>query len=122
MAPHRPTIGGMSLNGFPPRDASGAIWFSSTTPDEPSLTWATGPNGHKATPPPETATDAPPPDATPEASASRVTGLLQPAAIYARAARESVADVIALGTGPGSDPLRGTLESTRIFEIIQDNL
>lgn len=115
-------IGGMSLNGFPRRDASGAIWFSSTTPDEPSLTWATGPNGHKPSPPPEVDGETTTPEPPPEAIPSPAAGLLQPAAVYAKTARESVADVIALGTGPGSDPLRGTLENTRIFEIIQDNL
>jgi alkaline phosphatase len=116
-------VGGMSLNGFPPRDASGAIWFSSTTDDEPSLTWATGPNGPAATSGRDTQ-EGGEPAAAPTATAvpSPPAGLLQPAAVYAKTARESVADVVALGSGPGADALRGTLESTRIFEIIQDNL
>ena len=115
-------IGGMSLNGFPPRDASGAIWFSSTTPEEPSLTWATGPNGRKPTPAPEAETEGAPFAPTPAPTEPPITGLHQPAAVYATTARESAADMIALGIGPGTEALRGTMESTRIFEIIQDNL
>lgn len=50
------------------------------------------------------------------------TVVREPAAIYAPAARAVAADVIALASGPGADALHGTIESTRIFEIIQDNL
>jgi alkaline phosphatase len=46
----------------------------------------------------------------------------EPAAIYAASAQNTAADVIAFATGPGADALHGVLESTAIFEIIQDNL
>jgi alkaline phosphatase len=115
-------IGGMSLNGFPPRDASGAIWFSSTSDEEPSLTWATGPNGPRATPEVDGESEGAPFAPTPEPTVPTAAGLHQPAAIHAPTARETAADMIALGSGPGADALRGSLESTRIFEIIQDNL
>jgi len=46
----------------------------------------------------------------------------EPAAVYTKAALCTVEDVIAFGSGPGTDVLRGVLDNTRIFEIIRDNL
>ncbi|MDQ6861591.1 MAG: alkaline phosphatase [Verrucomicrobiota bacterium] len=114
------SIGGMNLNGFAPREASGGIWWGATAAEGPSMTWATGPNG--ATPS-ETPMEAPPEPPGEDATDNPAPELLfEPAAIYAARARENAADVIALGVGPGADALHGLLESTSIFEIIHDNL
>ncbi|MDQ6622331.1 MAG: alkaline phosphatase [Verrucomicrobiota bacterium] len=120
------SVGGMNLSGAPPREASGAIWLGSAAEQGPSLTWATGPNAPNASP--SASTEASPPASEnpdvavmPETTATP-TVVREPAAIYAPAARAVAADVIALASGPGADALHGTIESTRIFEIIQDNL
>ena len=116
------SVGGMSLNGFAPREASGAVWLGGSTGDAPKLTWATGPNGSKPAAP-EPGDVAEKANVTnPEVASSPAATIQQPAAIYASSARESAADVIALGHGPGANALHGILESTRVFEIIQDNL
>ena len=46
----------------------------------------------------------------------------EPAAVYSKAALGTVDDVVAFGSGPGPDDLRGVIENTMIFEIIRDHL
>ena len=46
----------------------------------------------------------------------------EPAAVYSKAALGTVDDVVAFGSGPGTDDLRGVIENTMIFEIIRDHL
>ncbi len=116
------SVGGMNLSGFAPRDASGAIWLGSDSASGPSLTWASGPKGKT---PAELANErAPiePSNPNPDAAWLPPEAALEPAVIYAAVAREAASDMIALGSGLGADALHGTLESTRIFDIIQDNL
>jgi alkaline phosphatase len=73
--------------------------------------------------------EAPAPSSTPlvnevatPTSQPQHTSHVAPAAIYAPAALHTVEDVIAYGHGRGAEALHGTLESTRVFEIIRDNL
>ena len=110
-------IGGLSLNGFPFRQDSGIALLGFNAAGQPWITWATGPNGTKSY------------------GAAKIPGNLngngneqpdveprEPAAVYTKAALCTVEDVIAFGSGPGTDVLRGVLDNTRIFEIIRDNL
>lgn len=115
-------IGGLALNGSPFRRDRGIAVLGVNAAGEPALTWATGPNG------PTTARSGPQTDSTdgaaaPEASAqSEAAAAQEPAAFYAPAARSNLADVLAAGRGPGTEELRGFLDNTAIFKIIQDQL
>lgn len=115
-------LGGMALNGFAPREASGGVWWGAEPAQGPALTWATGPNGPKPPAPAAEETLEPAENVAGFEESSGPEMLLEPAAIFAAKARENVADVVALGSGPGAEALHGVLENTRIFEIIQDNL
>jgi alkaline phosphatase len=114
-------IGGLSLNGFPFRKDSGIALLGLNSAGQPWITWATGPNGMKSygadklTPRSENggANDEPEPS-----SANH----LEPATLYAKSALNTVDDVVAFGTGPGTEALQGSLENTIIFNIIRDEL
>ncbi|MGZ5018883.1 MAG: alkaline phosphatase [Chthoniobacterales bacterium] len=107
-------IGGLNLNGSPPREQN--------TPDaahDSRLTWASGPLGPHPTAIPtaeengdDAVTSKAPPDSSPA----------ETAALYFPAARNNATDVIAFGMGLGTDALQGSLESTAIFTLIRDNL
>jgi len=109
-------IGGLSLNGFPFRTDSGIALLGLNSAGEPWITWATGPNGSHAY------------------GAAKLPGKLEgttqpsepkglePAAFYTKMGLSTVDDVIAFGTGPGTDILQGWIENTIIFEIIRNQL
>ncbi len=115
-------IGGLTMNGFPFRKDSGVALLGLNSAGDPTLSWATGPNGvasfgasklsagtksDNANQSTETTTSAPP---------------QEPAAIFAPAATNTVDDMIAFGTGAGTDVLQGTMDNTAIFQILRDNL
>jgi len=105
--------GGMNLSGFPFRKDSGIALLGLNSAGEPWITWATGPNGVKsygAAKVPGTF------NARPEAEP------LEPAAFYAKSALSTLDDVVAFGSGPGTDALAGSVENTTIFKIIRDEL
>lgn len=112
-------IGGLSLNGFPFRKDSGIALLGLNSAGQPWITWATGPNGIKSygTPKGADQTDNPQNEQMEPAKAP-----LEPAALYTKTALNTVNDVIALGNGPGTDALHGSLDSTAIFRIIRDEL
>lgn len=97
-------IGGLTLNGFPFRRDSGVALLGLNAGGEPALTWASGPNGP-----------------TNDASIAKAA-MEEPAAFYAPAARNTATDVLAAGSGPGSETLRGFLDNTIIYKIIRDQL
>ena len=110
-------IGGFSLNGFPFRKDSGIALLGLNSGGEPWITWATGPNGLKSYGAAKLARkaesnplDSPGPD------------YFEPGAVYARPALNTVDDVIAFGSGPGTDALQGSVENTIVFKIIRDAL
>jgi hypothetical protein len=110
-------IGGMHLNGFPFRKDSGIALLGFNSAGQPWITWATGPNGDKSygaakIPGKEGETEAK--QATPEQP--------EPGAIYTKSALVTVEDVVAFGNGPGTDALAGVVESTKVFEILRDEL
>jgi alkaline phosphatase len=112
-------IGGLSLNGFPFRRDSGVALLGINSSGEPALTWATGPNGivTRSAPPDSALEDPAPPGARPTPPSGQ-----EPAAVYAPWARNTVADVLAAGSGPGTDTLHGFLDNTIIFKIVANQL
>lgn len=112
-------IGGLNLNGLPPREQAGPALLESRTAVIPWLTWATGPNGVKN---PPTSTDPISPAEKLAEPLEAPAHIREPAAFYAESALHTADDVSAFGSGLGADALHGTLESTAIFDIIRDNL
>ena len=113
-------IGGLSLNGFPFRKDRGLAILGLNSGGYPWLSWATGPHGPKRYP----SAPAAPPSAESEATGhnSDLEAASEPAAIYSPNALNTVEDVVLFGIGPGSDVIRGTMESTTVFRIMRDNL
>jgi alkaline phosphatase len=110
-------IGGMSLNGFPFRKDSGIALLGFNSAGQPWITWATGPRGTKsygAAKLPVNQDSAETKEPPPEQS--------EPAAIYTKSALVTVEDVVAFGSGPGTDELQGVGESTDVFKILRDEL
>ncbi len=110
-------IGGLNLNGFPFRKDSGIALLGLNSAGQPWITWATGPNGTRSY------------------GAAKIQGnlngnesdrpkaeQLEPAAFYAKSALGTVDDVIAFGSGPGTEDLKGTVDNTIVFKILRDEL
>ena len=111
-------IGGLHLNGFPFRKGSGIALVGLNPSGEPWMTWATGPKGvrsYGAAKIPEKET---PGDSNVGASKEQT----EPAAFYAKSALNTVEDVVSFGTGPGTEALHGTIDNTKIFEILREGL
>ena len=102
-------IGGMNVNGYPFRYDSGVAILGLNSVGQPWVTWATGPNGGKT-------------GATAESSTVRDLSALEPAAVQAASALNSLEDPIANATGLRMEKLRGTINNTQVFEIIRDAL
>ena len=102
-------IGGMNVNGYPFRYDTGVAILGLNSAGQPWVTWATGPNGGKT-------------GATAEASSARDLSALEPAAVQAASALNSLEDPIANATGLRMEKLRGTINNTQVFEIIRDAL
>ena len=102
-------IGGMNVNGYPFRYDSGVAILGLNSAGQPWVTWATGPNGGKT-------------GANVESSSARDLSALEPAAVQAPSALNSLEDPIANATGLRMEKLRGTIDNTQIFEIIRDAL
>jgi alkaline phosphatase len=113
-------VGGLSLNGFPFRKYSGIALLGLNSAGQPWITWATGPNGIKF----YGADKLVPRNRNGDANGGTETSrdYLEPATLYAKSALNTVDDVVAFGSGPGTAALQGTLESTMIFQIIRDQL
>ncbi len=103
----RHATGGMNLNGYPLRQDHGVALLGTNASGQPAITWATGPNG------PAGATDAP---AKPSGAKNEPAAFLTPSALNV------AEDMLAVGKGPGSEKLRGFLDSTAIFRLLKDAL
>ena len=110
-------VGGLNLNGFPFRKDSGIALLGLNSGGQPWLTWATGPHGSRSYGSPRTS-----PAPTFGEQIEMSPEYLEPAAIYDQAALNTVDDVLALGNGPGSEALQGSLDNTAVFKIIRDQL
>ena len=108
------STGGLALNGYPLRHDHGVALLGSNAAGYPYLTWATGPNG------PAPATQTPLADSA--APNTPPTAKSEPAAFQTNSALNNAEDVLAVGTGPGSDKLRGWLSNTDIFALLKEAL
>jgi len=110
-------IGGLTLNGFPFLKDSGIALLGLNSAGQPWITWATGPNGASsygaAKIPGKLDTNH-----TEQPAAQQ----LEPAALYAKSALGTVDDVVAFGSGPGTEALQGTVDNTTVFKILRDEL
>jgi alkaline phosphatase len=111
-------VGGLNLNGSPFRKDRGIAILGLNSAGDPWFSWASGPNGGKSYGAAKLAAHQPPSDAS--ASPSKI--LQEPAAFYAPVALNTVDDVVAFGTGPGAESLRGSIDNTAIFQMIRDLL
>ncbi|MDQ6807891.1 MAG: alkaline phosphatase [Verrucomicrobiota bacterium] len=113
-------IGGLTISGAPFRRDRGIALLGLNSAGDPSLTWATGPNGTisygaakvLASPEPAQANNEP---------ENAVAQPEEPAAFYAKSALNTLDDVIAYGSGNGTDALHGTLDNTAIFRLVRDH-
>ncbi len=112
-------IGGLSLNGFPFRKDSGLALLGLNSAGQPWLTWATGPNGAKSY---GAARIAAKNESEAHAQPEMSPEYLEPAAFYTKSALNTVEDVVAMGMGPGTEALQGSLDNTAIFRIVRDGL
>jgi alkaline phosphatase len=125
------STGGMALNGYPLRRDWGVSLLGVNAAGFPSISWSTGPNG-----PTPAASPAQNPDANATALAAPTPGgevgskakngnsksNNSPAASYASYAANVADDAVAAGFGPGSERLRGFVDNTFIFELINGQL
>jgi hypothetical protein len=102
-------IGGMSVNGYPFRYDSGVAILGLNSAGQPWVSWATGPNGGRG-------------GGNTESLGARDLSALEPAAIQAPSALNSVEDPIANATGLRMEKLRGAIDSTDVFAIMRDAL
>jgi alkaline phosphatase len=109
-------IGGLSLNGFPFRKDSGIALLGLNSAGQPWLTWATGPNGIATYGNVPQKVDPGKEDQSPKPAH------VEPASVQTKSALNTVDDVAAFGTGPGTDALQGLLDNTAVFRIIRDKL
>jgi len=106
--------GGMTMNGYPLRQEHGVGLLGVNALGYPAIAWATGPNG------PQKQTGTP---GAPGSPAPPYPDGNQPAAYYTEpSAINSAEDVIAIGKGPGTEALRGVIDNTEIFQILQGAL
>ncbi|MEP6698276.1 MAG: alkaline phosphatase [Verrucomicrobiota bacterium] len=112
-------IGGLTLNGHPFRKDRGIAALGLNSAGDPWLSWASGPNGVQAygvaklaaTTGTVAGTPAPSPAEQPQ----------EPGAFYAPSALNTVDDMVAFGSGPGSEALRGSMDSAALFHMLRDN-
>lgn len=106
-------IGGMNLNGFPFRQDRGIALLGLNSAGQPWITWSTGPHGtniYGATNIPNNQLSGQPEER------------LEPAAVHAKSALPTVDDVVAFGSGPGTEALQGVVDNTSVFKIIRGEL
>lgn len=117
------STGGLSLNGYPLRQDHGMALLGANAAGYPYLTWATGPNGPSG-PPNASSLPLTPPSGVPSASPSPLAGnaRTEPAAFQAASGMNNAEDVLAIGTGRGSDAIGGFLDNTAIFRILKGAL
>ena len=111
-------VGGLNLNGYPFRTDRGIAVLGLNSAGDPWFSWASGPKGARSYGAAKLAANQSPPDA----AASPPEIIQEPAAFYAPAALDTLEDMVAFGSGPGSDGLQGSIDNTVIFTLIRDLL
>lgn len=110
--------GGMTLNGYPLRQEHGVGLLGVNAFGYPAIAWATGPMG----PQKFAAAAAPAVSGTqpaPQASPAQQAPISEPAALFTPTALDSAQDVIAIGRGPGTEAIKGEIDNTALFQILQ---
>lgn len=115
-------IGGLTMNGFPFRKDRGVALLGLNSAGDPTLSWATGPNGVAMYGASRLSNNVADENAAQRSGSAPRQPPQEPAAIFAPAAANTVDDVVAFGTGPGTAVLRGSIDVTTIFKLIRDNL
>jgi alkaline phosphatase len=113
-------VGGLAMNGTPFRKDRGIAVLGLNSAGDPWLSWASGPNGTTSygaarradTQPQHTPTDEEPITHAPQ----------EPAAFYAKSALNTVEDVVAFGSGAGTEALHGSIPNTAVFKILRGEL
>ena len=110
-------VGGMSVSGSPFRQDRGIALLGLNSAGDPSLTWATGPNGTTSygAAKVQSAAETHPSSEAKSASAQPE----EPAAVYGKRAINTLEDAAAFGSGLGTDELHGTMKNTAIFELLR---
>ena len=116
-------VGGLSLNGYPLKGDHGVALLGTNAAGYPAITWSTGPNGPRtSTPEPPTTSGTDAVAVTPPVETSLAAPQKEPSAFGAPQAISTARDMIAVGSGPGSELLNGFMENTEIFEILKKGL
>jgi len=119
MAVGKHATGGMTMNGYPLRQEHGVGLLGGLNAfGYPAIAWATGPMGPQKTTVAPTPAGAPAPQGSPAPPASDN----EPAGFYAPTAIDSAQDVIAIGKGPGTEALKGVIDNTQIYQILEGAL
>lgn len=113
-------LGGLTMNGTPFRKDRGIAVLGLNSAGDPWLTWASGPNGTTFYGAARLAEAQP--QATPAEEEARTQAPQEPAAFFAKSALNTVEDVVAFGSGAGTDALHGSLPNTTIFTIVRGEL
>lgn len=108
------STGGLSMNGYPLRHDHRQAVLGTSPEGYPYLTWSSGPNG------PATVGGSQLNAAAKPAVGANQHG--EPAACFYPSALNNAEDVVALGQGLGSEKLKGILDNTVIFQILQGAL
>jgi len=111
--------GGFSMNGYPLAEDHGVALLGVNAAGQPTITWATGPNGP---PPSGAAALGAAPAQTPPSPVLTQRAKVEPAAFQTPTGVNTVEDVIAVGRGAGAEALNGFLDQTAIFEILKNAL
>ncbi len=116
--------GGLIINGPPmPLHLHGdAILGVNPVTQTSYLTWASGPGAQKESLKTGTVTSMPPENAVKEPLPSDDVNYTQPALIPKGSAMHTGGDVWLLGSGTGSERVRGFLENTDIFHLMKDSI
>lgn len=113
-------VGGLAMSGTPFRKDRGIAVLGLNSAGDPWLTWASGPNGttsYGAARLAETQSQATPTEEEPIAHAPQ-----EPAAFYVKSALNTVEDVVAFGSGAGTEALHGSIPNTAVFAIVRGEL
>lgn len=111
----RETIGGLNLNGYPFLGDKGVAVLSLNAQGNPSLCWATGPGYSMEAPGSKKSIK--------NAANTSSPGILsQPSAYNLPQGIGVASDVLCLGSGQGSERLRGFLNLTDIHHLLRDEL
>jgi len=108
--------GGMTLNGYPLRQEHGVGLLGVNAIGYPAITWTTGPMGPER---PALMSGTAGTAGSPAPPAQPGT---EPVAFYAPTAINSAQDVIAVGRGPGTEALRGVIDNTEVYQILEKGL